>query len=72
MFYAAILSIILLVICCTPRSEVSRNVRAGAGKVCKMGGLTLKRMICGTLEELAGDFIGFLSSAGAETSAEDE
>jgi hypothetical protein len=71
MFYAALLSIILLAVCCVPRSDIARNVRAGAGIGCKMWGLTLKRMVCGTLEELAGDFMGFLSSAGEEKSAED-
>ena len=72
MIYAALFSIILLIVCCTPKSNIARNVRAGAGAVCKMWGLTMKRMVLGTLEELAADFMGILNSAGAETSAEDE
>jgi hypothetical protein len=72
MFYAALLSIILFVICCAPSSDIARNVRAGGGTVCKMWGLTVKRLVFGTLEELAGDFMGLLSSAGeTATSAED-
>lgn len=71
MFYGAIFSIILLAVCCAPSSAVARNIRAGAPAVGKMWWLTVKRMVCGTLEELAGDFVGFLGNAAAEASEED-
>ena len=72
MFYALLLSIILLAVCCVPRSDIARNVKAGAGTICKMFGLTLKRLVLGTIEELAVDFMGILNSSGADTSVEDE